>query len=436
MKKEDFNEICEYLKTIIKGTEFENHVFCVGGCCRDEILKHEIKDIDLTVDIRNGGIKLSNWLYENGFLKIKPVVYPSYNTSQFRLGKFPRYELEAVQTRKEKYADRTNRNPETAFGTLKEDCMRRDFTINTIYKNISTGEYLDMTGRGIEDINNGFIKTPLDPFETFDDDPLRMLRCIRFASCYDFDVDDDVLSAIKKNADRMKIITKERIREELNKILSGNRPSYGMSLIINNGLLEYVFPNIRRYMKENKENLSCIEMEPAVCLNGVKPNSYRYMLSVIFVSVIDDYHNVITLMKDMKYSNDDVKLVTECYKTVKELEKHVYDFTMKLDKKWINRIKYNTDEHSFHCAFNVFYFKYGHVTCKEYLDYLRSKESDRYFIYKLPVNGNDIMKAISGLKPCVEVKNILNDLTEDYFLKNSYISKEKLIEKLKNYKIK
>src|SRR5574344_534237 len=152
MKKEDFNEICEYLKTIIKGTEFENHVFCVGGCCRDEILKHEIKDIDLTVDIRNGGIKLSNWLYENGFLKIKPVVYPSYNTSQFRLGKFPRYELEAVQTRKEKYADRTNRNPETAFGTLKEDCMRRDFTINTIYKNISTGKYLDMTGRGIEDI--------------------------------------------------------------------------------------------------------------------------------------------------------------------------------------------------------------------------------------------------------------------------------------------
>ena len=112
--------LCE-LRDIIKGTKWENHVFAVGGCVRDEIMHNEIKDIDLCVDLCNGGIDFARWLEENGYTKFSVITYENFGTAMFHLKNFPDVELEVVQTRSECYHDAKTRNPETSFGTIEND---------------------------------------------------------------------------------------------------------------------------------------------------------------------------------------------------------------------------------------------------------------------------------------------------------------------------
>ena len=119
--------------------------------------------------------------------------------------------------------DHSCRNPETAFGSIEEDCMRRDLTINALYTNVSTGEVVDITGKGVNDIRNHVVRTPAAPDLTYDDDPLRILRCIRFASRYGWEIEQDTYDGMVRNVQRLAIITKERVRDELDKMLTGTR---------------------------------------------------------------------------------------------------------------------------------------------------------------------------------------------------------------------
>ena len=109
-----------------------------------------------------GGIRFAEWLHSQGLTRYAPVTFPTYGTAMLRLREFPGDEIELVQTRREKYTDRNRRNPETVFGTLEEDCMRRDLTINALYYDISRREFVDITGRGIADIRDKVIRTPAD----------------------------------------------------------------------------------------------------------------------------------------------------------------------------------------------------------------------------------------------------------------------------------
>lgn len=140
MKHEIYFKIKEHLRTLIKGTEWEGHVFTVGGCVRDELMGSEIKDIDLCVNLPSGGIRFAEWLRDNGYTMKGVTIYPNYGTAMLHLKAFPDVELEFVQTRKEKYIDHSCRNPATAFGIIEDDCMRRDLTINALYSNVSTDE--------------------------------------------------------------------------------------------------------------------------------------------------------------------------------------------------------------------------------------------------------------------------------------------------------
>ncbi len=144
MDKRKYNQIRDCLRQLIKGTPFENKVFFVGGCCRDDLMGLEFKDIDMAVNLPSGGIRLAEWLNEQGHTTHSTVVYPAYQTAMFHLKAFTDDELEAVQTRKEKYNAPSCRHQETAFGSIKDDCMRRDLTINALYQNVSTGEMLDI----------------------------------------------------------------------------------------------------------------------------------------------------------------------------------------------------------------------------------------------------------------------------------------------------
>lgn len=240
MDKSVYIEIRDRLKTLISGTEFENRVFFVGGCCRDDIMGCEIKDIDISVALPDGGIRLAQWLYAEGYAASEPSVFHEYHTAKFRLAEYPEIELESVQTRKESYPDRESRNPVTSYGTHEEDCMRRDLTVNALYQNVSTGEIVDITGKGLEDIHDHIIRTPADPYRTYDEDPLRILRCVRFAARFGWEIEKETLAAMKDMVPRMSILTPARISEEFLKMLQDDRPAMAVELLCSIGAVEYV----------------------------------------------------------------------------------------------------------------------------------------------------------------------------------------------------
>ena len=240
MDKSIYIEIRNRLKTLISGTEFENRVFFVGGCCRDDIMGCEIKDIDISVALPDGGIRLAQWLHAEGHTVSEPSVFHDYHTAKFRLAEYPEIELESVQTRKESYPDRESRNPVTSYGTHEEDCMRRDLTVNALYQNVSTGEIVDITGKGLDDIRDHIIRTPGAPYRTYDEDPLRILRCVRFAARFGWEIEKETLAAMKTMVPRMSILTPARISDEFLKMLQDDRPAMAVELLCTIGAVEYV----------------------------------------------------------------------------------------------------------------------------------------------------------------------------------------------------
>lgn len=236
--------ILDCLRDAIKGTEWQGHVFAVGGCVRDDLLGLEIKDVDICVSLPEGGVRFAQWLHDEGLATGEVSVYPTYGTAMLRLAAFPDVELEFVQTRKEKYIDRSCRNPVTAFGTIEEDALRRDLTINALSVDVSSREIIDVTGRGVQDIKDRIIRTPVDPDVTYDDDPLRILRCIRFASRFGWEIDPETFEGLKRNVDRLAIICHERIQIELDKMLTCAHPVMAMELLKSTGAMKYVFPEL------------------------------------------------------------------------------------------------------------------------------------------------------------------------------------------------
>lgn len=244
MTVEHYHKVVDYLRDIIAGTQWEGHVYTVGGCCRDEVLGDEIKDIDLAVELPGGGIDFAQWLYEHGLALKEPVTFPTFGTAMLRLSEFPDDEIEIVQTRAEKYTDRTRRDPTTVFGSIEADCRRRDLTINALYYDISAGRMLDIIGTGVDDIHNKIIRTPSDPDETFDDDPVRILRAVRLAARYDWPIENSTFEAMKRNASRLEIVRKERMQAEVMKMLAGPHPAPAMELLRKCDAMPYVFPEL------------------------------------------------------------------------------------------------------------------------------------------------------------------------------------------------
>lgn len=232
--------ICKFLRDKILGTQWEDHVFTVGGCCRDMVLGKEIKDIDLAVNLPNGGIEFAKWLYKNRLTTGHPTLFERYGTAMLRLRAFPNDDIEIVQTRAEKYTDRNSRNPETAFGSIVDDCLRRDLTINSLYYNITEQKLLDITGRALSDIKNKVIATPMEPDSTYDDDPIRILRTIRFACRLGWDIPQPVFDVMSRNSSRLDIIKIERLRNEFEKILTGENAGRALEMLRLCGALKMI----------------------------------------------------------------------------------------------------------------------------------------------------------------------------------------------------
>lgn len=240
----DFKEIitADPIKTVMDVARKEGmETYVIGGFVRDQFLYRPSKDIDF-VCVGNAialARKVAKELGTDNF-----SVFKNYGTAAIH---WKNYELEFVGARKESYRSES-RNPEVSEGTLEDDQNRRDFTINALAISLnkgSEGEVLDPFG-GVKDMESLLLKTPLDPAITFSDDPLRMMRAIRFASQLGFDIDPDTFDALVDQKDRIKIVSQERITDELNKIILSPKPSYGFKLLFVSGLLELIFPEMYR----------------------------------------------------------------------------------------------------------------------------------------------------------------------------------------------
>jgi tRNA nucleotidyltransferase (CCA-adding enzyme) len=221
--------------------ELNLECYVIGGFVRDILLdRNHKKDIDIVAV--GSGIELALKVSELLSNKPKVQVFKNYGTAMLR---YKEMDIEFVGARKESYTH-DSRNPLVENGTLKDDQERRDFTINAMAFSLNSdnfGEIVDPFN-GVTDLENKLLKTPLDPDITYSDDPLRMMRAIRFATQLNFEIESESLSSIAKNKDRINIISGERIVDELNKILSSEKPSIGFLHLYQTGLLELILPEL------------------------------------------------------------------------------------------------------------------------------------------------------------------------------------------------
>ena len=242
--QEDFSKslsspLFKVVREVVSDLELDAYV--IGGFVRDHLLgRGQKKDIDIVA--LGSGIELAQAVQKK--LKgAKPVqVFKTYGTAMIQ---WKEMDIEFVGARKESYSE-SSRNPEVVPGTLEDDQNRRDFTINALAVSLNKNDFGKLLDpfNGISDLKTKILKTPLDPDITYSDDPLRMLRAIRFASQLDFKIEEDSLAAISKNAARIEIISKERIVDEITKILATEKPSKGFVLLEKTGLLNHILPEL------------------------------------------------------------------------------------------------------------------------------------------------------------------------------------------------
>ncbi|MDB4926269.1 HD domain-containing protein [Mucilaginibacter sp.] len=213
-------------------------VYAIGGFVRDIFLERPSKDIDIV--IIGNGIAFAEAVAAK--LKVKLAVFKNFGTASL---KYKDLEIEFVGARKESYR-LDSRKPIVENGTLEDDQKRRDFTINALAISLHPDTFGQLTDpfNGTKDLEAKLIRTPLDPIETFSDDPLRMMRAIRFASQLNFKIDTIAIEAIKNNADRISIVSQERVTDELNKIILSPKPSIGFNYLFDTGLLHKIFPQM------------------------------------------------------------------------------------------------------------------------------------------------------------------------------------------------
>jgi poly(A) polymerase len=249
----------ERIREATRGTGFENRVYLVGGALRDRALGLSPRDeVDLVVE--GDAISLARHLHEAGISSHAPVIYPRFRTAKLQI---EGCDVELASARAESY-DPAHRKPAVRPATLLDDVLRRDFTVNTLIENLHTGEELDLTGRARADLHARILRTPCDPIVTFRDDPLRMLRAVRFAVRLSFEIEPTTWSAILSEANRLDllgpnppVVSAERIRDEFSKTLLSPDPARGMELLRSGRLLAQFAPELLEMVGVTQNDWHC-----------------------------------------------------------------------------------------------------------------------------------------------------------------------------------
>jgi poly(A) polymerase len=283
-------DIIIQIQQAIRGTIFAGKTFIIGGYVRDKLLNINSFDLDIVVELPNGGEQLAQLLYEKK-LSGKPVLYQNFGTSYVKMqGK----KVELLMTRKESYREK-NRKPDVVPATLKEDIERRDFTINTLAIDIATGKLLDISGKGIADLEKKIIRTVGEPESIFTEDPLRLLRAIRFAKQLNFQLEEKTQQAITLSAEKLAYISWERKKEELEKMLLLPQPSQAIRQLMEFGLMNYIIPELAELqdLQQNKYHHLDALNHTLLVLDLTKP-----LLLHRFAALLHDIGKKRTLWKD------------------------------------------------------------------------------------------------------------------------------------------
>jgi tRNA nucleotidyltransferase/poly(A) polymerase len=315
-------EIRNKLHEALKGTEFEHKTYFAGGFVRDELLGTQTKDIDITVELPEGGIRLAEYLHKQG-LTTKPLIYKQFGTA---LIIWKDYRLELVMTRKESYRSRS-RKPEVEFGNLREDVLRRDFTVNSLLMRVSDWEILDLSGNGLNDLKAKLIRATSDPVVMFKEDPLRILRAARFATTLCFTIEKQTLSTLKKMAPELKHISRERIAEEFLKIMHCDNFTEGLQLLVKTGIKQAILPTLR-IPKQLMPTSSKAGADIGLNLMHSKINSLD--LDEKLALLLWKHADPVPILKSLKLSTKDIgtiKRLLDICKAIRFLQKGNPDLT-------------------------------------------------------------------------------------------------------------
>lgn len=467
--KEDYQNTINKLRSIVRSWG-KADVYLVGGCVRDDLLGRLPKDIDLVIDYPNGSEEFIEYLKQNYTSDVCNgyTVFPKYGTARFSL----RVELnkwvpiECVIPRTEKYEGTTRKPSSVKFGSLLEDSMRRDFCCNALYKNVLNSDVLDPTGHGLEDLQSMILRTPLDPEQTFLDDPLRMLRAIRFSCCKGFKIDQEVYNKIKPYPG-FYTLSWERIQDEFTKIMLSPTPIEGIRMLQDRGLLKHILPEFSMLwgmdQKSKYHSLDLTEHTFKVLSGVLGKGCDHYELELRLAALLHDvgkgFSKVTKLddtcsyyghektsaeiaeknLRNLKYSNEVVELVKKlienhmCIKSMYDYKTDKYTgspkFTRKISKKLhgilsIEMALINADN----LAHAPEYCMPGQVRSfwEHYKsDVILAKKNDDD-VLKSPIDGNEIMKlfGVSG-KAVGDIKHLF----EIWLFEDLRLGKDELVSK-------
>ena len=457
MEKKLFESAIGKLREIIEGDErFRLNTYLVGGCVRDLLLGETPKDIDLCIDYPEGSTEFIKYLEQNypkttvsGF-----TIFERYGTSRFtlHLNNDENVDIECVIPRVETYNQGPRKPDQVKQTTLQEDAMRRDFCCNAIYKNLETGEYIDPTGKGVEDVENKILRTPLDPEQTYIDDPLRMLRAIRFYCTKGFEIEKRTKEYIK-NYKEFDLISPERVRDEFDKILMSGRAIEGIRMMIDTKLIYKYIPELIDYKDFDQHNkyhsLNWLEHSLSV-LKIVMKNNPNASLELRLAALLHDiskpkvyevkedgtysYHGhekksaerAKEILEGLKYSNKEIEKI--CFliknhmilKPFYSYETHQYTGRVRNTRKILREIGDNLEElleliEADNLSHSPEWNMIGQVESFKEKVNLLEENGERKEKYIVPVSGNDIMKwfDIKPGKLVKEIKDILQEMYEE-----------------------
>ncbi len=443
------DKIFEPISEIV--TTLNLQCYVIGGYVRDIFLERPSKDIDIVVI--GSGIELSKKVAQKLGKNVKVTVFKNFGTAMV---KYNDYELEFVGARKESY-NRASRKPYIENGTLEDDLKRRDFTINTLALSLhkkNIGELTDLFN-GLSDIKNKIIRTPLDPNRTYSDDPLRMLRAIRFATQLGFTIKKESLKAIRYNKERIKIVSIERVIDELNKIVLSPKPSKGLNLLEITGLLQLILPEVVALKgieildnKGHKDNF----YHSIKVLDNIAKTSKKLWLR--WAALLHDIGKPQTKYFEKEvgwtfHGHDFIgsKMIPELFKKLKLPLGNEMKYVQKLVKLHLRPISLVQEEVTDSAIRRLLYeagddiddlmsLCEADITSKndkkvrQYLKNFRLvrrklieiEEKDRIRNFQPPIKGELIMKTF-GISPCREVgtiKNAIKDAILDGIIKNDF----------------
>ena len=450
----EFKEALSYLQDIIKGTHFENHVYIVGGSVRDYLMHNDINDIDIAVDLQDGGKEFANWITaKNDCLSsTNPCTFGRADTYRFHIPNNPKLKnavFDCVQTRlNPSYAVKEG---ESNLGNIISDGELRDLTINAMYLDVSTMEIFDFFNCG-KDLEKNLLRTPSsNPSVTFKDDPLRMMRVIRFSTIYGWEIEKDTWMGILKNHSLIKSVSVERFREEFNKILLSPCPSVGLNKMLYSGILYDMLPQLYElnHTSDNQFDDN-VWVHTLMVIHETKPTLVNRLSALFhdvgkpksrkFVNGLGRYvyygHDVVsadiasTIMRNLKYPKLPIDCVQICIKNHMALTNTANPSHKSMRKFLANVGKLKPV---------VMDLMRANAIAKGSLDrYLGiekklqdvSMEMD-YANIKLPINGNEICQALN-IQPSPVVGKILEEI-KDNMLTNPNLTKEDALSIAKLY---